>query len=330
MKRFFLLLASFYLLFLALWAAFYWLSGDQLAGVAALTAFAPYLFLPAVFLPAVAIMTRKGWLWLALLGVVVLWLALFGRLFTRQAVAPTTSASFRVLSFNVHGGNSNTEAVLSIIRQARPDVIALQELNPTLASTLQSTLQTDYPYHQLAPAQGTAGMGTFSRYPLSPLPFQTESRWVGIPLAAEIRAPQGAFALLNAHFMVTHPHTRNPLTFLQVVDTTYQERLVNVQEILAWKDQQTLPLFLACDCNLTDLSTAHQALVAGQLQDSWLTVGFGFGATFRFPQIPAPLLRVDYLWHDAHIAARAIQTLGWDGESDHHAIVGEFILQNPD
>ncbi|HUN24469.1 MAG TPA: endonuclease/exonuclease/phosphatase family protein, partial [Anaerolineales bacterium] len=169
MKRFSLLLAGFYLLFLALWAALYWLSGDQLAWVAALNAFAPYLFLPAVFLPAVAVFTRKGWLWLALLGVLVLWVALFGRLFTRQTVAPTTSASFRVLSFNVHGGNSNIEAVLSVIRQARPDVIAIQELNPTLAGSLQSALQADFPYHQLAPAQGTAGMGTFSRYPLTPM-----------------------------------------------------------------------------------------------------------------------------------------------------------------
>lgn len=62
---------------------------------------------------------------------------------------------------------------------------------------------------------------------------------------------------------------------------------------------------------------------------SFPSAGWGFGHTARMAHIPFPLLRIDYIWHTADLAARRAY-VGPDVGSDHRPVIAELqLLRNP-
>jgi len=157
-----------YLLFLVVWLITRTLFGDRWWWLFLLNAVTPYLLMPLPLLILPAIIARR-WFAVALsIPLFVIsapllidpWL----RFDTARYGFSSQGAPFRVMTFNINGGNERTDRVLAAIRAAQPDIIALQELNPSIAAALERDLKNDYPYQFLDPQWGVTGMGIISRF----------------------------------------------------------------------------------------------------------------------------------------------------------------------
>jgi endonuclease/exonuclease/phosphatase family metal-dependent hydrolase len=142
-----------------------------------LAALAPVAVLPAV--AAVAIAAATAW-WLTVLlalpaAMLLAWLLPpprppGHRAGTRSGGA-AEMATLRVFTVNARGGWADPGAVLRTLRQHDVDVLAVQELTPSMVGRLvEAGLAELLPSAHLDPRPGSAGSGLWARRPLHPLP----------------------------------------------------------------------------------------------------------------------------------------------------------------
>lgn len=179
-------LLSFYALLLALFTLLRLLriSGPPLIDLA--NTFAPYLYMPLVLsFPLSIIVTRGGapleqarkrlarpaqkperehpprWSALLQIGLLAIGLYWFAAPAIYRPLDPPTGETFRVVSFNVQGGNAELERATEWLLAAEPDVIVLQETaegyDPRLAPLYEVYAHEDH-------IEGSARV--FSRFPI--------------------------------------------------------------------------------------------------------------------------------------------------------------------
>jgi endonuclease/exonuclease/phosphatase (EEP) superfamily protein YafD len=156
--------------------------GGQPPGPGArLAALAPLAALPAVTAVAVAAAASR---WLALLlafpaAVLVAWQLPSPRRPGPEVAAGRPPAAdrrpgvvtLRVLTLNAKGGSADPAAVLGRLRRHRVDVLAVQELTPTMVRRLEDAgVAGLLPFCHLDPRPRSPGVGLWARWPLDPLP----------------------------------------------------------------------------------------------------------------------------------------------------------------
>ncbi|PWH13373.1 MAG: hypothetical protein DDG59_14370 [Anaerolineae bacterium] len=317
-------LVFFYLFGLLSWFLLYRSSGDRWAMVSLMNMFAVYAFLPLPFAAIWAIARRQSALLVFVLlngGVFcALWGAAFLPKFT-QPIQPELS----VLTYNVLGWNSDVAAQVETIRRIDADVVFLQELNPQLATLLETQLAQQYPYQVLQAQQGVNGMGTLSKYPLSQVRRVPPLGWVGEPQWLRLEWQSCPIALLNIHMAPTN------LLDAEHISRTNALRQVQAHWIVA-QVRPEQPLIVAGDTNSVPLSDSYRIL-RQKLQDAWQSSGWGLGHTFpgragpgssrpQFFGVPIPqwLLRLDYIFYTPHLRATQAGLADFDGISDHRGV----------
>ncbi|HEY7850394.1 MAG TPA: endonuclease/exonuclease/phosphatase family protein, partial [Ktedonobacterales bacterium] len=76
----------------------------------------------------------------------------------------TATRALRVMTYNVlSGGWPRVDALAAVMRDARADLIGLQETHPRTLAELASRLGM---YHALAPSRRGSAVGLLSRWPL--------------------------------------------------------------------------------------------------------------------------------------------------------------------
>jgi endonuclease/exonuclease/phosphatase (EEP) superfamily protein YafD len=142
---------------------------DTIWWLALLNTGALYLFLPLPILLGLALI-RRCWRVLPALALPAAGFAwLFGALFLPAwppAQLPVTP-SLSVITFNLLYRNRDYAAIGATIAGARPDIIGIQELSRRQMTALRELLRPDYPYAQFHKPGNEAGVGLFSRYPIT-------------------------------------------------------------------------------------------------------------------------------------------------------------------
>ncbi len=92
--------------------------------------------------------------------------------------------------------------------------------------------------------------------------------------------------------------------------------------------EETIPVIITGDFNMTPYTEDHQRMQADGYIDAFQVAGRGLGYTFpngsawggswRF--VP-PLLRLDYVFYDAHWTALDARVLARSGGSDHYPMI---------
>ena len=80
--------------------------------------------------------------------------------------APDTGAALRFVSANLLLGEADPAAVTALAAE-HADILAMQELTPELSAALSRALAADFPYSALRPRDRAAGVGLWSRYPIT-------------------------------------------------------------------------------------------------------------------------------------------------------------------
>jgi vancomycin resistance protein VanJ len=314
------------------WLALSWVYYDRWWWLFLLNSFGEYLFFLIPLPLAVAWMTRRRAVVAGLIGVLIVGVSLYGRLFLPPlALSQPPGPQITVMTSNVLGHNTHPETVIASIRAADADVVALQELNPEIAAAIQRELIDDYPYQELIPRAGVAGLGVISRYPLAPTGIQLPGSWMGGPQILELAWGDAEITLVNVHAIP-------PGGSLESLQSSTRERERQMRELAAFVDGRSEPLLVVGDFNVTDRSGAYR-IIAGSLQDAWVQGGWGLGHTFpgaaspgssrpAVAGIPVPkwLVRLDYVFFSTHWRVQSAAIGPWDGVSDHRPVVARMSL----
>jgi endonuclease/exonuclease/phosphatase (EEP) superfamily protein YafD len=210
---------------------------------------------------------------------------------------------------------SGFENVAEVIRASEADVVALQELTEPAADYLAAAFSAEYPYQALEPrGLTTSGTGILSRWPLEDVEIWMSAM---LQMRVTVNAPDGPFAMYSAH--PPPPHW-----FLQAFDTSARTAALN--SVLERAAQETLPVVLAGDFNLTDQTTAYQRILAAGFHDSFRDAGWGLGLTFAnlsayFAPLGVlpPFIRIDYVYYSGDFVAVAA-SVGPSAGSDHYPV----------
>lgn len=338
-ERFLIALTWAYFTFLFGWLAAYAITGDRFGYLALTNSLAVYFFTPLPAATLVAALTRRR----DLLGGVILgagaFLWLWGPLFMPRLDPPAKSGNphppLTVMTYNVLGPHDFSDPIIEVIRAVDADVVCLQEVNPRLAEALRVELAEAYPYQILEPAEGVSGLGTISRYALSPVDEKLPLKWVGVPQVLALDFEGTAVTLVNFHAI--------SLRFfpLSEVNRNFEYRQAQAQVLADFAERTPGPLIFAGDANTTPLSTAYQILTQGPLRDAFREAGFGFGHTFPGSDLPASLrphiegwyvpqwmARIDYVFVSPHWTVLSAAVAPFDGVSDHRGVVAVLSIDD--
>ena len=215
-----------------------------------------------------------------------------------------------VISVNVRRINHDTAPALAYLRDRRPDVVAVLEVDATWAEALD-TLGDLFPHRIIRPRPDNFGIAVLSRWPLVD-PQVVVFSDSGFPsIVTTVRGGAGEF-----QFIATHPSP----PFNAPATVTLVAHLAGVGDVAA---ASPTPCIVAGDFNATPWSLPFRTLVARSgLVDTAL--GRGVQATWN-ARYPAPRIPIDHIL--APSGTRVVRrVVGPDIGSDHFPVEAELIL----
>lgn len=270
-------------------------------------------------------MSRRAWLTRLTGGGLALAAALTG---CRSPAPDPAPRPFRVMTYNIHHGEGvdgrvDLERLAVVIREARADIVALQEVDKGVARTARRDLPAELAAltgltclfsNNFAYQGGEYGNALLTRFPVR--------RWTNTHL--RMLRPGEQRGVLQA---VLEVHGRELLVLNTHLDYRRDdaERLASVaqlREILA--AYPGLPALVAGDFNDTPGSRTCAAM-SEAFDDLWPLAGTGEGYTFSSTR---PDRRIDYLWRRQGSPLRPLRAWVPRTEaSDHLPLVVELVWE---
>jgi endonuclease/exonuclease/phosphatase (EEP) superfamily protein YafD len=228
-----------------------------------------------------------------------------------EAAGTPDGGSLRVIAMNVHRVNDDTTAAVAYLRDRRPDIVAVLEVDAEWAPALDA-LDDLFPHRVIRPRPDSFGIAVLSRWPLID-PRVVDFGTVEYPsIVADVRHKGGDF-----RFVATHPFP--PFDGRRAAELT--AHLAGVAEAVA---AAPLPCIVAGDLNATPWSLPFRTLVERSgLRDTAL--GRGVQASWN-ARLWAPRIPIDHILAppDAVVLRRSV---GPDIGSDHFPVEAELRLR---
>ena len=230
-----------------------------------------------------------------LLGFVTLALV-FGGLFGSEWVSMPGSAAGRsdltVMTWNLEYGTRTGPEAVAQLRTVTSDVVALEELEPHIATAIENdpTLASRYPYRLMAPRDWAWGVGLMSRYPIS----ETVSIYPPACLEALVATPRGPVRVIVGHprHASVHGLFHVPLVY---DPAPRDDRIAVIRGLIDTSLAAHERLLVVGDFNTTSSEPEYRLLTSG-LRDTQVEVGEGPGWTWRPDELtflPFGLIRID-------------------------------------
>jgi vancomycin resistance protein VanJ len=329
-------LCTAYVAVLCVWFSVRLIFGEPGVLMIVLNRAAPWLFLPAGLILLYSVYKRQ---WkLATLQVVPT--ALFAYLFAPYLLPqsgndPTPygdSASLQVMSYNVGNENSGYDGIVANIISLKPDIICFQELTPSGANELVSSLETHYPWRHVGiPVEG----GTTAIFSsVRPEKFSNVSLPPGRPAvfmtvngAAPGDAEPSYFTVASAHLHSYQLRNVPVASYANYIreQTAAQHRQARrlAYEIIRRKH----PVVLGCDANTKDTCYTYKVL-SQQLGDAARETGWRIGDSL--PPGTAQdtrISRLEYLFYTRQsVRPWNVYRVKNTGGSDHQPVLGIFSI----
>ncbi len=291
---------------------------------------APFFFTPLLALVPLAFLSRSRMAQAGCLAVLSLFLLVYGpRFVPRLPGAPaSTGKALTVMTFNLGPNRSQPAQLVSAIRAAGADVVAVQELFPAAGNALQDGLADRYPFTILPPAPGSTGL--LSRCPIIQHEWFRPAGFGRTALRATLDVDGTPWTVFVVHPLPPHLSRCGTCRLPYRVDDGERER--QVEDIAGRAAAVAGPVLIVGDLNMSEQSRAYDIL-AGRFGDAFREGGWGLGLTFpnglQVGQlwVPLPFVRIDYIFHSADLRA-AGSYVGCRGSSDHCYLVA-LLLRGP-
>lgn len=297
------------------------LVGFERGPVIQLLAFTPYVAAWSL-VPLVLSLAWRQWWVAGVAAVVVLafaWVVLPRWVGSGSPASARGGQPIRVLTANLLFGGADATTLVTMVRDRRVDLLALQEYTKDAESALDTAGIADVlPYRESHPAEGGGGSAVYARFPLRDGGVRTN--------------PCG---FLQAYATVAVPGSR-PVVFESAHPAAPSEmRLLDCWRAdLAAEPAATDPpaapegavRVLAGDFNSTLDHRALRRLIGRGYRDAAQTVGKGLVGTWGpYDGSPIPPVTIDHVLVDRRIGVRTVSVHGIPG-SDHRAVLAELRL----
>jgi endonuclease/exonuclease/phosphatase (EEP) superfamily protein YafD len=233
--------------------------------------------------------------------------------------------SLRLMSFNVNFGIAGDTTTIDAIAAGKPDIVLLQETNPTWAAAMIERL--DYRYHTFEDPTGwpAGGMGILSRDPIVSVEKLPPPQ--GAPFfawRAVIDTKLGRIQLVNVHL---RPPMSDGGSWVVGYWSTRETREREITYHLAGIDPK-LPTIFAGDFNEEGDGRAIDYLVDHGFTDA-IKMFAGTKRTWEWPTGSVTLrFQLDHIMFDDHFVPLAAAVLE-AGRSDHKPIIADFVRVDP-
>jgi endonuclease/exonuclease/phosphatase (EEP) superfamily protein YafD len=279
-------------------------------GVSAIAAL-PIVTLAALAAEAVLALLRDRLS--ALVGAVVVICACAAQL-PSYVPSPHSAAAttITVMTSNLRLGLAEPEAVVQMAYDNQVDVLALQELTEHAAVGLaQAGLNSLMPYHFLAPRAAGAGVGLWSRHPLT---NQGVLEGFGFPpVAAEITVDGRQLTVISFH-------SKAPL--YNGGTAPWEADLRSLSAVIAATPGSKI---VAGDFNATYDHRQFRDLLSDGYTDAARDAGAGWLPTFPADGTIGPIAAIDHVVLGAGLVGTRVHSAPVRG-SDHRAIIAEVAL----
>ncbi|MEP6986543.1 MAG: endonuclease/exonuclease/phosphatase family protein [Chloroflexota bacterium] len=330
-----------YLLFLVIYGLLWQLKADQLWQIDLMSNFTAWYFLPALPLLIIAVLLKRSRWALLLLIPLLAYAVKYGPRFLTRGVAASANETTQltVMTMNMLKLNTDWEAVQAQIKAVNPDVLTLQEIPDAFLKDVWPALAATYPYtiHVYSPEE-ESNMGFLSRYPIiEQAAFYLPDDFHLIHIRAVIDVHEHHLVVYNLHLAApAFERNTSPSRFIGRIFPYQYSAYYRRWQMGAFYPrlaQETLPVLVMGDFNTADTSGDYGRFKASSgLQDTFAEVGLGMGFTFpaqvtlKQRQLPfVPLMRLDYIWHNAQWQALSAW-LGGPTGSDHLPVVAQLKL----
>lgn len=244
-----------------------------------------------------------------------------------RPVAPTSTASLRVATYNLNYGLAGDAETIAAIEATDADVLVLQEVSDGWARAISEQLASRWPHACVATSEWPAGGGAIlSRHPLrdcarSPSPVG----WFPA-LAATVASPLGATRIVNVHL---RPARSGAAVIADLTELPAEHRR-EVATHLARLSDPSLPTIVAGDFNegddegggLSELASGYRSALAERAPDA---------TTWRWPLLAMQLeKRLDHILYDRRALRCTSARVLHAGRSDHYPVVARFALAEPE
>ncbi len=308
------------------------LAGESWWIIAVMNSFAHLLFAPALILIPLMLLLRQFRMIVLLLPPLAAFILTYGELFTQRVVAlPADSQPITLLTYNISPQQVNLGPMTENIRQANADIVTIQELSEPAAAYLDAELAELYPYRAFHPQPGQPipGQGILSRYPIT-----SDDYW-----QINLGHQRVTLEIGGQEVTLYNVHPIHPF----VARSGFEMRTDEVNVFLERAAQDTGPLLLVGDFNLSDQSEDYGRIRAGGYSDLYRSVGWGMGFTFPdlkannpqmaivnlIPDFLLPIARIDYVFYNESFTGLAAQVLPESGHSDHRPLYATLALNPP-
>lgn len=277
----------------------------------ALVAFTPYVAAASLVVLLLAGLSRR---WAPAVVALAASVALAAAVLPRQladTAPPAGGPSLRVLAANLLVGAADTEALLRLVGELKPDVVALQELTPAAKERLESGgLRKGLPHVVDRSHNGVTGSGIYSRYPLTEQPLIVFGRFR--QARAAIRVTGGPVVEITSVHPCAPSHVGKAPCWRAGLDAL--PRAGGPLRVLAGDFNATLDHWPIRD------------LLDSGYQDAADVTGRGFTATWPEKWWDGlPGVAIDHVLADRRIAVRAFSVHALPA-SDHRPVFAELRL----
>ncbi len=290
---------------------------DGVTPVPQLLAFLPWLLLPAgaALLLAVLGRWRTGMVWaVAVLAVTGWYVRPYDTGLTDNPPGPVV-ARLTVLTSNVEFGNATGE-LLAAIRREEPDLVFVQECDPSCSRALAAELsRTDYPHRNVIEGDAASGSAILSKHPLRPA--------AGIP--TRLAMPGSVVVLDDREINLQLAHPLPPIP--SGVDDWRQD-LRQMRTYAKGAAATDRPTLIAGDFNATqDHAAFRRILDAGGLRDSATLAGAAHTPTWP-TSVRRPLgTQIDHVLISKEFSVRKVRFLELEN-TDHRSLLVELELHD--
>ena len=236
-------------------------------------------------------------------------------------------------TYNINWGNPNLPKIVASIREAKADLVLLQETNSQSEAYLRRNLKASYPHMVFRGNQGDYAaerFGVLAKSPLSGLKFLRPK--AGLFGAWKVQASLAGqpIQIVNVHLEPIIVDQQEGIVGLfkaySAMEATHRREIEHVVENLA----PDVPTLIAGDFNSTSGLTAPRFLADKGLVDSFASVTKqpDEHRTWNWPFGKTELsLRIDYIFHSRQMKTLESRIIESDA-SDHHLLVSRLQWEN--
>ncbi len=286
---------------------------DRGALLVQLIAFTPYAAIGSILATLVAGLSRRWWaMGVAGLAIVALVGCVLPRAVASDRAHAANGTPLAVMSANLRVGGADAQSIVDLVRDARVDVLALQEYTAEAElALLDAGLAALLPYLESHPEPGVHGSAIYARFPLTDGGFRVAAPGNLGQAYATITMPDPQTVAIESVHPI--PPIDAELTALWEAGIRHQVRA----------DAPGPRRILAGDFNATFDHHAFRDLLASGYRDAAAEVGKGLTATWPYygrRSLVTPRITLDHVLVPDGVTVRDFRAVTIP-RTDHRAIV---------